>query len=478
MSTSTSTFNRADWQQGYTSLATESSYWIEQVEGELPQSLQGTLFRNGPGLLDRNGVPYGHPFDGDGMVVAVTFTGDRAHFQNRFVQTPGYLAEQRADKILYRGVFGTQKPGGWIGNCFDLRLKNIANTNVISQGDRLWALWEAARPYRLDPETLETLGEEDFNGMLAAGQTFTAHPKLDPITGSWWGFGVQPGPRSVITLYEITQTGTLQQHWQRRVPGFCFLHDFAFTPNYQVFLQNPVNFAPLPYLLGWRTAGECLELKPNTPSKFLIFDRQGDLVEIETDSCFVFHHANAYEEGGRLIVDSVCYADYPKLEPGTDYKQVNFDQVVPGKLYRFIFDVERRTVERQPLLLRSCEFPTVSPRSVGQPYRYAYLGMIAQEQGNAPLQVLVKLDTQTGSVESQSFAPRGFIGEPVFVPHPESTAEDHGWVLSLVFDAARGCSKVVILDARRFGEAPVAVVYLRHHVPYGLHGNFTHRRWR
>lgn len=104
----TKSYDRQKWQKGYQSLKQEFNYWIDDVEGEIPSNLQGTLFRNGPGLLDIKGQKYHHPFDGDGMICAFTFTNGKAHFQNRFVRTQGFVEEQKAGKILYRGVFGTQ----------------------------------------------------------------------------------------------------------------------------------------------------------------------------------------------------------------------------------------------------------------------------------------------------------------------------------------------------------------------------------
>lgn len=35
-------------------------------------------------------------------------------------------------------------------------VKNTSNTNVVHWGDRLWTLFEAGQPYRLNPATLET----------------------------------------------------------------------------------------------------------------------------------------------------------------------------------------------------------------------------------------------------------------------------------------------------------------------------------
>jgi all-trans-8'-apo-beta-carotenal 15,15'-oxygenase len=111
-------YQRNDWKKGYLSQPNEYDYWVDDIEGEIPAALHGTLFRNGPGLLEVNGQRIHHPFDGDGMICAIAFDNGRAHFRNRFVRTEGFLREQKEGKILYRGVFGTQKPGGWLANAF------------------------------------------------------------------------------------------------------------------------------------------------------------------------------------------------------------------------------------------------------------------------------------------------------------------------------------------------------------------------
>lgn len=42
------------------------------------------------------------------------------------------------------------------------RDKPVANTSILEWGGKLYALWEAHNPFTLDPNTLETLGEETF----------------------------------------------------------------------------------------------------------------------------------------------------------------------------------------------------------------------------------------------------------------------------------------------------------------------------
>ncbi|MEM1426700.1 MAG: carotenoid oxygenase family protein, partial [Cyanobacteria bacterium P01_H01_bin.130] len=86
----------ADWQRGYESQPEEFDYWIDDVDGEIPASLTGTLFRNGPGLLEVGSEPIAHPFDGDGYICKIGFENGRAHFRSRSVKTEGYEAEQAA----------------------------------------------------------------------------------------------------------------------------------------------------------------------------------------------------------------------------------------------------------------------------------------------------------------------------------------------------------------------------------------------
>jgi all-trans-8'-apo-beta-carotenal 15,15'-oxygenase len=474
-------YERNDWKKGYQSQPNEYDYWIDDVEGEIPSALQGTLFRNGPGLLDVNGQRLHHPFDGDGMINAIAFNNGRAHYRNRFVRTEGFLREQKEGKILYRGVFGTQKPGGLLANTFDFQLKNIANTNVIYWGGKLLALWEAAEPHRLDPKTLDTFGKEHLDGLLAEGEAFAAHPRIDPSCQHNGGapvlvnFAIKPGLSSTIIIYEFDQAGKLLRRQSRSIPGFAFIHDFAITPNYCIFFQNPVNFNPIPFALGLQGAGECVKFQPDKPTRIVVIPRNSKepMRLLEARSGFVFHHANAFEQDCGICIDSICYDKLPEVESGSDFREVDFDALTPGQLWRFTLNLNEQTVQRRLLEERCCEFPYVHPDRVGHPYRYLFMGAAHRETGNAPLQAILKLDVKTGEQQVWSAAPKGYVSEPIFVPRPDSNLEDDGWVLTVVYDSGKHRSDVVILDGRDLNRGPVARLHLKHHIPYGLHGSWT-----
>src|SRR5207248_4490232 len=141
-----------------------------------------------------------HWFDGDGMVHALEVHGGRARYRNRFVATDKKREEDAAGARLYGG-FGTPPAGSPIARMRRAIPKSAANTNVVFHGGKLLALWEAGRPWRLDPLTLATIGEDDMGGALGPRSALSAHPKLDRETGEMWNFGVEYGPSTNVSLY-------------------------------------------------------------------------------------------------------------------------------------------------------------------------------------------------------------------------------------------------------------------------------------
>ena len=55
---------------------------------------------------------------------------------------------------------------------------------------------------------------------------------------------------------------------------------------------------------------------------------------------------------------------------------------------------------------------------------------------------------ESGNTVFHDFGPDGYVGEPVFVPARWGGEEDEGYLITLVFDAADGHTKIVGLDGR------------------------------
>ncbi|MCT0212374.1 carotenoid oxygenase family protein [Synechococcus sp. CS-1324] len=479
-------YDRSDWASAFRNVGSElTAVGLEASSGTIPAQLKGTLYRNGPGRLERGGRWVHHPFDGDGMITALRFEAGQARLTNRFVRTEGWQAEEAAGKFTYRGVFGTQKPGGLAANAFDLRLKNIANTHVVRLGDKLLALWEASSPHSLDPESLETTGIDLLDGNLAPAEAFSAHPRFDPGHHGrrrMVSFGVKAGPRSTIRLMEFgadgADAGALLTDQKHSFGGFAFLHDFAITPHWAVFLQNAMSFNPLGFVFGLKGAAQCLDSKPGVPGEFWLLPRSGDgkPLQVAAPEGFVFHHLNAWEEpdqgaAGTVVVDSIFYADFPSIGPDVDFRAVDFASLPIGQLKRCRIDLAAGTVSTELLEERCCEFATVNPARVGLRARYAWMAVTEQESGNAPLQAIEKLDLESGERLLWSAAPRGFVSEPVMVPRAEGSEEDDGWLLVVVWNGARCSSDLVILRAGDLSEQAVLPLPLA--IPHGLHGSWA-----
>ena len=106
---------------------------------------------------------------------------------------------------------------------------------------RLYALKEAGRPYELDPATLETKGETDFQGQLKS-RTFTAHPKLDPQTGECiaFAYNCEGEASNEIELYTISPSGEFTKTERFTAPYCSMVHDFLVSRHYIAFVICPM----------------------------------------------------------------------------------------------------------------------------------------------------------------------------------------------------------------------------------------------
>lgn len=110
-------------------------------------------------------------------------------------------------------------------------MRSTANTNVLYFNGRLLACKEDSPPYSLDPETLETIGLEDFDGQLPS-MTFTAHPKID--RGELYGFGYEAKGDGTpdICYFSIDAQGKFMETVWLVSPVVAMIHDFALTENW------------------------------------------------------------------------------------------------------------------------------------------------------------------------------------------------------------------------------------------------------
>uniref|UniRef100_A0A6U7ZC62 Dioxygenase n=1 Tax=Eutreptiella gymnastica TaxID=73025 RepID=A0A6U7ZC62_9EUGL len=492
-----------DFKKGWQSQSNEFDYVFTEamVEGQIPEDFpEGTLYRNGPGLLETpDGKAINQPFDGDGYVCAFKFGKNKTSFSSKFVRTEGYMKEQEAGRALYRGAFSTgNTTGSWFYNPFDMNFKNIANTGVVAWGDKLLALWEGGLPHSLDQDTLETRGIDRLGDVLPAKGEFAAHYRT--IDGRFVNFGAKSsGTDLVLRIWEFGAGGfNVLDYTEHTVTGepFAFVHDFLVSENYYLFYLNPIELDGkqfvTEYLFAKTSIAECLKMKPGKAGQWYLVPRgeakargeQPQRIGVPLGiTQFIFHHANCYEEDGLIYADSVC------LEGGMDFS-ANLDSVTRGYfrgsgyggtgpwtgLFRHVLDPVKGTVRRYRLADRGCEFPQINNNYLGKPYRYVYAAASATRGPYfGPNMGIMKKDLLAPEGYQDFWkAPsaRQYSGEPIFVPKVGAQEEDDGYVLSLMWDAEVNLSYLAILDAKNLQRGPVAKLMMPHHLGFGLHGSW------
>ncbi|MES2568747.1 MAG: carotenoid oxygenase family protein, partial [Verrucomicrobiota bacterium] len=182
--------------------------WDDIVEGELPAELiGGTFWSNGPGRLLHGGRLI-HPFDGNGYLRAIRFLpGKKVRLQARMVQTQTFRDEEKAGKVVWAGL-GTLPSDSWWSNLWAPLNRNVANTCVLPWAGKILALWEGGWPHAVNPETLETLGPESFDGALPKGGAFLAHTRWDARQNRLLGLSPRIlGPKTEFTGRELDASG-------------------------------------------------------------------------------------------------------------------------------------------------------------------------------------------------------------------------------------------------------------------------------
>lgn len=465
---------RPDYATGFRSLTEEVRLPHVPVEGELPRWLRGVLLRNGPALFEIGEQKLNHWFDGLAMLHAFAFGDGRVSYANRFLRSSNYTSWKR-DGVMDYSEFGTDPIPDpcraiYSGVSALPVLGPVPNANVTIErlGQRFRAHTEIPVPVRFDPETLKTIGAE---GEIPQGRLGTAHPHHDPRTGERFAYECDLVPPSGLRVIS-------ERKGKRRELAFIpqarpgYLHSFALTGRYVALFTQPWEFDLARFLSPDRgPIATNYVWDGSVPSQVILVDRKrgGVAATFELDPFFVFHHINAFDDGDRVVLDVCAHTDSSAVDalylknlrsptkriPVAEPRRITVD---PGSGKLRIRDLAEGNLE-----LPQKDYDAVNAR----PYRYAY-GVGARSPSKSGfIDQLAKLDIKRG--EQTYWRERGsYPGEPIFVRRPNARSEDDGVLLSVVLDAERRTSYLLVLDARDMSERARAAV--PHHIPFGFHG--------
>jgi carotenoid cleavage dioxygenase-like enzyme len=466
--------DRTSYAQGFADLDDEVAVDALPVTGDFPQWLSGALLRTGPAKYDIGAATVNHWFDGLAMLHRFGFDQGRVSYRNRFLRSDTfYESEQKG--ALARGGFSTDPCRTLfqrVAAVFHPTFTDNGNVSVDVFGGEPVALTETTLPVCFDPETLAVLGDRTY-GAQVGGQISIAHPHHDAARACRYSYVVTFGRNSRYRLFAIPDDGAPERVVaERGVDKPAYMHSFAMTERHLVLTEFPLVVDPLRLLLAGEPFIRNYRWRPERGLRFHVFEKDGGrpVTSIETDAVFAFHHVNAFEDGGTLAIDFVAYPDAMIIDQLYLARLRAGEPVdATGLLTRYVIPLDGSgKVTASPVNDTMIELPRIDyDRVAGRPYRHVW--GVGRRTAGGFLDCIVKIDVATGASQTW-WQEHCFPGEPVFVPAPNRRTEGEGVLLSVVLDARRGRSFLLVLDAQSLTE--VARAECPHRIPFGLHGNY------
>jgi carotenoid cleavage dioxygenase-like enzyme len=439
---------------------------LEVIQGAIPPGLEGTLYRVGADWQYPSKRTDDIFIDGEGQIHMFRFEDGQVSYRNRWVRTERYELLRK----VRRQVFGryrnryTSEPEAQGVNM------GTANTTAMFHAGRLYALKESDLPYEIDPDTLDTLGISDMDGQIGS-ISFTAHPKVDSVSGELLGFAYQArgdGTRDIVYYLFDAAGRKINEVWFEMPYAAC-VHDFAITDEWIVFPFFPL----ITDMDVVKAGGAFYQWNPDQETHIALVPRYGDAGGIRWfrgPATSAGHMMNAVRTGNQVQLDLCLYEGncFPFFQTPAGEQTVP----VPPFLTRITLDLDRNDggFDRHRLLGPSCEMPRTDDRYQGRPYRHGFAIIYRSQDGSS---ATGRIDHETGELDVYAPGPGDAVQECQFVPRSTDADEADGWLLVPVNRISQNRSDLVVLDARNLAAGPVATIRLPLRIRATFHGTWV-----
>lgn len=467
----------APYTLGFTETPAEIALDSLPVRGALPAWLAGTLVRNGPGTFRVGQQTYRHWFDGLAMLHKFSFGGGRVSYANKYLDNKSYRATKETGRISY-AEFATDPCRELFARAmavFSPQITDSAKVNVAKIAGQYMALAETPIQVQFDIETLKSVGVFNYEKRIV-GQMTTVHPQFDFARGDTYNMVTHYNALSHYNIYRIAASGAVHKAGAVPVLNPAYLHSFGMSQNYITIAEFPLVVNSLDLLLWLRPYIENFRWEPQRGTPFTIINRHtGEVAgRFECDPFFAFHHVNAFERGGELVVDMVGYDDASIIQHYYLNRLNDANIELPfGTLRRFRVPKgqKRGRISGEKLSDACMELPRFDYErfNMDGDYRFVYASSLDAAHRAGFYNQIVKADLATRSLQTWTQA-GCYPGEPVFVGRPGRSAEDDGVILSVVLDTQKGTSFLLVLDAHTFQE--IARAEVPQPILFGYHGEF------
>lgn len=460
----------------------EADLYDCEVRGRIPADLEGAFYRLHADWFYPPRFDDEASLSADGYISRLRFKGGIVDYRGRYVRTDRFmkqLAARRQRYGYYRNPY-TDDPD--LRNIANPGARTSANTTPVILAGKLYATKEDGLPYQIDPNTLETLRQEDFAGAWPS-QTFTAHPKRDPQSGETIAFGYEASGLAARDVFLCTfdRLGAIQHPLRFEVPHTTMLHDIAITRHYVIVpgssaVTSRERLEAGQIHWGWdRDVGSYYGLIPRNAEARAIRWFRGPQRSI-------VHTVNAWEEGHRVIVD-MPMADgntwpfFPDIHGGAF-------SMPPNTIRRLTFDLDSSDEHYSEERLFDQEvtsFTRIDDRFITRRHRYIYVqfanrnlpfrGRLPDDPRAQPNNCIARFDLERKLFAFFHVGDAHVVQEPCFVPRVGGTAEGDGYLLATVHNLAAMRAELVIVSAMSMKELARVILPFRN--PNQVHGTWA-----
>ncbi|MED6261038.1 Retinal Mueller cells isomerohydrolase [Ataeniobius toweri] len=300
-----------------------------EITGVIPSWLSGSLLRMGPGLFEVGDEPFHHLFDGQALMHKFDLKGDQVTYFRKFIKTDAYVRAMTENRVVIT-EFGTVAYPDPCKNVFSrfftyfrgIEVTDNCLVNIYPIGEDFYAVTETNYITKVDPDSLETLKKVDLCKYLSINGV-TAHPHTE-ADGTVYNIGncfgknmslaynvikIPPAQKDKSDPIEKSQVVVQLPSSERLKPSY--IHSFGITENYFVFVEQPVKINLLKFLSAWSVRGatymDCFESNESMGTWFHLATKEpaGYMKshKYRTSAFNLFHHINAYEDQGFIVVD-------------------------------------------------------------------------------------------------------------------------------------------------------------------------------
>ncbi|XP_044059653.1 beta,beta-carotene 9',10'-oxygenase-like [Siniperca chuatsi] len=502
------------------------------ITGKIPEWINGSFLRNGPGKFEIGNQKFNHWFDGMALLHRFQISNGQVTYKSRFLSSDSYQANKEHNRITV-SEFGTITVPDPCKNFFQRFLSRFelpkptdnANVSFVTYKGDYYVSTETNVMHKVDPDTLETTEKVDWSKFIAVNGA-TAHPHSEP-DGTTYNMGNSYTTKGAY--YNIIRVPPTKKTAGETLEGATVLcsipsvdktkpsyyHSFAMSENYVVFIEQPIKMDLLKIVTGklrGKSISESFLWDPKLNTIFhLIHKQTGKVCSIKylAKPLSTLHQINAFEEDGLLIID-MCASDDGQAITNYNIQNLRKSGEALDEVYntlcrifprRFVLplNVDRDTPYDQNLnnrpnsaatsirIAKSKVFCTHEDLHGKELHQYGGLEFPQINYGKYNTHpyryfygcgfrhlvgdTLIKMDLHGKHMKVWE-QPGLYPSEPVFIPCPDATEEDDGVVLSVVITPNKDKSTfLLVLDAKTFEELGRAVVPVN--IPYGFHGTFN-----